>query len=216
MKRVAISFISVSIILCILVASCYRTTNSSSDTYGTNTTANTSIVEQYFEGNLCYSPNATFFEESISGAIIPVDMTGLSFMVDTEYPELNSKKGEPIHVKLSGHLAPQSNNNDTTEIYLTIKEIKGINEKRHYIQPMTGIYNGDGHTLTISPDHTYTYQEKNGNFKEGNWFLRSKNIMILLSEESRTVMKINYKKKSLNTRDDHPTIFMLSTTLSNH
>ncbi|NDV80951.1 hypothetical protein [Bacteroides sp. 51] len=215
MKRVATNTIIISTVLCILVLLCYSAT-SSKDIADVDMSTISQTTEQYFEGNLCYSNHSTFFEESISGAIIPVDMTGMEAMISTEYPQINKKKGIPVHVKLLGYLSPQLNAKGTPETHLIIRKIKEINESKRRIQPMTGTYSGNGHTLTISPNRTYTLQTKNGSEKEGSWFLNSRNTMILLSENSRTIMKINYKKKSLNGREDNPTIFMLSSNLSNH
>ena len=215
MKRVTINAILISTILCILVLSCYSTT-SSNDIADADISTISQTTEQYFEGNLCYTIHSAFFEESISGAIIPIDMTGMNTIIDTEYPQISNKKGTPVHVILTGYLSPQLNTKGTPEIHLTINKIKEINERKSHIQPMTGTYSGNGRTLTISPDRTYTLLDKNGREKEGNWFLKSQNTMILLSEGSRTVMKINYKKKSLNSREDNPTIFMLSSNLSSH
>lgn len=174
-----------------------------------------STAERYFEGNLLYSDSSAFFEESISGVIIPVDMTGLSYMIDTEYPLINENKERPIHVKLSGYLSSQPNEQGNAEPHLTIQKIKDIKDTKCAIQPMVGIYSGNGQTLTIAPNHTYTLQSRSGSEKRGSWFLHSGNTMILLSADSKTVMRINYKKKSLNGKDDNPTIFTLSSNLSN-
>lgn len=215
MKRVTANIIVISIVLGMLVLSCYSTI-SSDNTGEIDLDAISHTTEQYFEGNLSYSSDNSFFEESISGAIIPVDMTGMNFMIDTEFPHLNEKQGEPIHIKLTGYLAPQPNSDGITEVHLTIRNIKEVHNSKCHIDPMVGTYNGDGHTLVISSDRTYTLQSKNGEEKQGNWFLHSKNTMILLSENSKTAMRVNYKKKSLNGKDDHPTIFTLVSSLSNH
>lgn len=215
MKRVAVNTIIVSLTLCILILSSYKT-SSFSDIGEVDMSTISHTTEQYFEGNLQYSANSAYFEESISGAIIPVNMSSLSSLINTEFSQIKKKKGIPVHVKLLGYLSPQQDGQEAPEAHLTIKKIKEINQSKRRIQPMTGTYNGSGHTLTISPNHTYTLQSKNGSEKEGNWFLNSRNTMVLLSADSKTVMKINYKKKSLNGRDDHPTIFMLSSNLSNH
>lgn len=214
MKRVAVNAIMISTVLFILVLSCYSTTSSKA-TSEVDLSTFSHTIEQYFEGNLCFSVDSASFEEYISGTIIPIDMAKMNAMIDTEYPQINKKKGIPMHVKLIGCLSPQFNTKGTPETHLTIKKIKEMSESKHLIQPMTGTYKGNAHTLTISPNRTYTLQNKNGSEKEGKWFLNSRNIMILLSENSRTVMRINYKKKSLNSREDNPTIFMLSTNLSN-
>ena len=213
MNKVAANVTVISTVLCILVLSCcislfaddLRNIDLSTDTPS----------EQYFEGNLSYTSSGAFFEESISGAIIPVEMNSISCIIESELPQINKRKGIPVHVKLLGHLSSQPNQKETPEISLVVKKVKEVLDSKRRIEPMTGIYNGNGKTLTISPNHTYTFQNKHGDEIAGNWFLNSKNTMILLSEGSQTIMKINYKKKSLNSREDHPTIFMLSSNLSN-
>ena len=214
MKKVVINICVASTLLCALLLSCYST-GSSDGTSDADIAAISPTTEQYFEGNLCYSLTTAFFEESISGVVLSVDMTGLPFVIETEFPQINEKKGEPIHVKLKGYLTPKETGNPDSEMLLTIKDITEIKSNKRPLEPMTGIYYGDGHMLTISPNRTYTLLEKSGKATNGNWFLHSKSTMILLSENSKTVMRVNYKKKSLNSKDDHPTIFTLSPTLSN-
>lgn len=199
-----------------LVLSCYGATSTSSEGIeDVDIVTALFTTEQYFEGNLIYNSDATFFKEAISGATIPVEMTGLPFIIETEFPQINRRKGEPVHVILSGYLSPQLNSKGIPELYLTIKKIKDIYENHRHIQPMTGVYIGEGHTLTVSPDHSYSLLSKYGNIREGHWFLLSRSTMVLLSNKSRMILRVNYKKKSLNSRDDSPIIFTLSPTPSN-
>lgn len=214
MNKVAANITVISTVLCILVLSCCITLFAD-DLRNIDLSAD-SPSEQYFEGNLSYTSSGAFFEESISGAIIPVDMNSISCIIESELPQISKRKGIPVHVKLSGYLSSQSNKDEIPEIHLIVKKVKEVHDSKRRIEPMIGTYNGNGQTLTISPNHTYTFLNKRGDTKEGNWFLNSKNTMILLSEGSQTIMRINYKKKSLNSREDHPTIFMLSPNLSNH
>lgn len=213
MNKVAANVIVISTVLCILVL--FRCITLFADDLRNIDLSADTPSEQYFEGNLSYTSSGAFFEESISGAIIPVDMNSISCIIESELPQINKRKGIPVHVKLLGHLSSLPNNNESPEIYLVIKKVKEVLDSKRRIEPMIGTYNGNGKTLTISPNHTYTFQNKHGDATVGNWFLNSKNTMILWSEDTQTIMKINYKKKSLNSREDHPTIFMLSSNLSN-
>jgi len=212
MNKVATKITTISTVLCILVLSCCITLFAD-DLRNIDLSTDTP-TEQYFEGNLSYTSSGAFFEESISGAIIPVDMATISCIIESELPQINKRKGIPVHVKLSGHLSSQPNNNETPETYLVVKKVKEVLDSKRRIEPMIGTYKGNGQTLTISPNHTYTFQNKHGDETVGNWFLNSRNMMILFSEDSQKIMKINYKKKSLNSREDHPTIFTLSSNLS--
>lgn len=215
MRSFTVYSVSLFIVLCIVVLSCYGTTpHSSEEVTEVDMATILSTTEQYFEGNLRYNPDGTFFEEFISGSIVPVNMMGLPFIIETEFPQINRRKGDPVHVTLSGHLSPQINDKGIPELYLTIKKIKDIYENQRHIQPMTGVYKGEGHTLTVSPDHKYLLMTKNGSTKEGHWFLNAKSTMILLSADSKMIMKVNYKKKSLNGKDDNPIIFTLAPTPS--
>lgn len=208
MSKAIVNTTIVLVMLCTLILSCQTT--SSDDV------ADFSSTEQYFEGKLSYTLTSAFFEESISGIIIPVDMTGLNYMIDTEFPQINDKIGIPTYVNISGYLASQPNEEGELETHLTIRRIEEMSSDKRRIQPMTGTYSGNGQTLTIAPNHTYTLQSRNSNRTEGNWFLHSENTIVLLSGSSKTVMNINYKKKSLNGKDDNPIIFTFSPTLSNH
>lgn len=214
MKRVTVNITIVSMVVYVLALTCFITLFS--DDKGEINVAATSPANQYFEGNLSYTANGTFFEESVSGAIIRVDTASISYIIESKLPQISKRKGMPVHVELSGYLTAQPDGKEKSENYLTVNKIKKVYTSKCRIEPMVGTYEGGGQKLAIFPDHTYTLQDKNGNEKRGDWFLNSKNIMILWSEKSKTVMRINYKKKSLNSRDDNPTIFMRSSNLSNH
>lgn len=204
MKKKTLTYIDY-LLLCILMLSCKNP--ASTDTQEPDLAAISETTEQYFEGFFCYSPLSASFEESISGKVFPVDMQGLSFMIETEYPEIGGKINVPVFVKLTGHLIPQPDAEDKSNVRLAISSIKEVCEYGLLIDPIVGVYAGSGQELMLIPDHSYTLKDKHGNISEGKWYLYSSNMMVLISGDSKTMMKINYKKKCLNSREDLPVVF---------
>lgn len=214
MKKVAVNITIISMIVYVLVLICFITLFADSSEEVNEVTV--SPTNQYFEGSLSYTANGAFFEEAISGAVIPVDMASISRITESKLPQISQKRGTPVHISLLGYLTTTDNEGETREMRLTIQKIKKVFSTKCLIQPMTGTYKGGGQTLTIFANHTYTLQNKSGKENKGNWFLNSKNLMVLQSGKSKMIMRVNYKKKSLNSRDDHPTIFMPASNLSTH
>lgn len=166
----------------------------------------------FFCGNFIYTPESAYLEELITGHSMPVEMTGVPYMIETEYPRIAELSGTPLYVELKGYMVHAADS--TGRDQLVISKILDYQEQPQSLEVMMGGFKASTRLLFLYPNHTFKMTDLSSSIirtKEGKWFLNSRDLMSLFSGNTETVKRINYKKKTLNKRDeDTPEIFILT------
>ena len=162
----------------------------------------------YFDGNYVFTLDSSSFIESSTGKVISVYMTGLPYIMETEFAKTYRTYGKSVYVETMGRLI--KGNNDI--IQLDIKDFLNFDTKEAEPEILVGEYTSEeGKILDIRSDHTFAMKDRRGRVEStGTWFYTSKILISFNYGDSEVILKSNAKKKSLNTLDDIPSIFSFS------